>query len=181
MKRRVHFTILFVLVMASVVYLLVTLPHRGFLHALAEKTSTNQESEQNPMSPELTVVEGQTFKQGETVKLAGKIKNVSDKTMLIREPVEDWTLRVYIEFKPELGFQEMQPNGFISMAGPSLITLKPSEESPFTVVFTPTLYSLPGVGEYRVYMKYGHAPEKDRSVWAGDVKSPIATISIVEK
>jgi hypothetical protein len=132
------------------------------------------------MPVELTVSEGQTFKQGESIKLAGKVKNISHKNLLIRRPIDQWNLGVYIEFKAELGFQKMQPNGFISLTGPSLVTLKPLEEYTFSAVFTPTLYSLPGVGQYKVYAMYWNAPEADRAAWTGDIKSPITTISIVE-
>ncbi len=180
MKGRSRLIISFVLAMTSAVYLLWNLVDGGIIHALSEKSSITQEMRQNQMSLELTVVEGQTFKQGEPIELVGKIKNVSDKAVVIREPVDDWTLRVYIEFKPESGFQEMQPNRFVSTVGPSLITLKPSEEHTFFAVFTPTFYSMPEAGKYHVYMKYGSPPKNDRSVWSGDVKSPVITISIIE-
>lgn len=182
MKTRIYRIILFFLIATSTVYLLINSPQREFLHASSGETSTTRESEQSNMPLELTIVEGQVFKKGEPIELVGKLKNVSNEALVIRGAVKDWTLSVYLERKPEIGFQQTEPDGFISMPAPSLITLKPAEEYTFTVVFTPGLYSpLPGVGQYRVWMAYASEDPEVRSIWdVGNIRSPITTISIVE-
>lgn len=188
MKRKIYPTILFVLIAATVVYLFVNSPQRGFLHALSDKVSDDQEKEQNQMPLELTVLDGQVFRNGEPIKLVGKIKNVSEKTLIIHEPIEQWNnLSVYIEEKSGAGFKKMQrkvellrPDILAFTMPPSQITLKPAEEYSIVAILTPELYLLPSIGRYRVYIEYSNMPEDYPSIWVGRVKSPITTISIVE-